>query len=93
MTEDHERRKLAAQRDAGRIEAEKAADSAVIAKCERAHDTNCNKGADYIRKREEDLAGWQYIERRQRWMDSGRVGPPPQAPPTPAPRAPAAKRK
>jgi hypothetical protein len=92
-TEDYERRKLAAQRDGERIAAEKAADAEVIARCERARDTNCNKGAEFIKKREEDLASSQYIDRKLRWMDSGRIGPPPQAPPRPAPTYPDEKKK
>jgi hypothetical protein len=92
-TEDYERRKLAAQRDGERLAAEKAAEAEVIARCERARDTHCNKGADYIKKREEDLAGWQHMDRKQRWIDGGRVGPRPQAPPAPAPRYPDEKKK
>ena len=59
----------------------------------RAHDTQCNKGADFIKKREEDLAGWQYIDRRERWVREGRVGPPPPQPPLPEPRVLDSKKK
>ena len=79
--EDFEKRQLAASREAEKAATRKAADDAVIAACERAHDVQCNKGADFIRKREEDLAQWQYIDRRERWIKEGRNGPPPQPPP------------
>jgi hypothetical protein len=93
INEDYERRQVAARRDAETAARKKAADDAVIAACERAHDTQCNKGADFIKKREEDLAGWQYIERRDRWVQGGRVGPRPPEPPMPEPRVLDSKKK
>jgi hypothetical protein len=86
LDEDYQRRRLLAQREAEKAATKKTADDAVIAACERAHNTQCNKGVDFIKQREEDLAHSQYSVRKQRWLDGGRVGPPPQAPPPPAVR-------
>ena len=93
INEDYERRQVTARREAEIAARRKAADDAVIAACERAHDTQCNKGAEFIKKREEDLAGWQYIERRERWIEGGRVGPRPPEPPMQEPRVPDSRKK
>jgi hypothetical protein len=93
INEDYQRREAEARREAETAARKKAADDAVIAACERAHDTQCNKGADFIKKREEDLARWQYIDRHERWIKGGRVGPRPPEPPRPEPRVLDSKKK
>jgi hypothetical protein len=90
---DYEQRRVLAKREGEKAATKKAADNAVIAACERAHDTQCNKGADFIKEREADLAGWQYNERKQRWRDGGRNGPPPREPPPREPKTIESKKK
>jgi hypothetical protein len=86
LNEDYERRRVLAKREAEKAATKKAADDAVVAACERAHDTQCNKGAEFIREREVDLAHGQYADRKKQWVDGGRMGPPPRQPPARQPK-------